>query len=234
MGKSGHCALRHPRRVASAVAPVALVALTLAGCAGTSDPDDPANRLLFSPDATATASPGATAAPTSTATLPPFPQDCDDLVSPSDMVALVGAGLPGRTTFVFAAEQADIQRVGRVSCGYGVRGDRDPAVEVTVNDYEDTAAAAARVDVTLDAAAESGDRVEPVTVGGYDGWVLSDGDSATLVVRVETRTVVVTVQRGLVPRAAEPVVLVQIGEQVLGVQPGEPTPLASPSPTGEA
>jgi hypothetical protein len=234
VGKGENCALRHPRSGRWRVWPAALVVLALAGCAGTSDPDDPANRLLFSPDATASASAGATAEPTSAATLPPFPQNCDDLVSASDMVAIVGTGLPGRTTFVFAAAQADIERVGRVTCGYGVRGDRDPAVEVTVNDYEDADAAAARVDVTLDAAAESGDQVESVSVGGYEGWVLSDRDSATLVVRVDARTVVITLQRGLVPRAAEPVVLAQIGEQVLGVPPGEPTPVASPSPTDGA
>jgi hypothetical protein len=146
-------------------------------------------------------------------------------------VGIVGTGLPGRTTYVFAAEQADIQRVGRVTCGYGVRGARDPVVEITVNDYEDAAAAAARIDVTLDAAAQSGDRIATTSAGGYEATVLSDADSSTLVLQAQARTLVVTMQRGLVPRAAEPVVLAQLAERVLQVEPGEPTPLPTPQPT---
>jgi hypothetical protein len=230
VGKGAGCAVGHARRRLQVLLAVPVVAV--AGCASTSPDDDAANRLLFSPQAsaTATADPSATVA----AGLPPFPRSCDDVLPTEQVVGIVGTGLPGRTTYVFAAEQADIQRVGRVTCGYGVRGARDPAVEITVNEYEDADAAAARIDVTLDAAAQSGDRIQPTTAGGYEATVLSDADSSTLVLQAQARTLVVTMERGLVPRAAEPVVLTQLAEAVLQVAPAEPTPLPSPEPTPTA
>jgi hypothetical protein len=229
VGKGAGCAVGHARRGLPVL--LAVPVLALAGCASTSPGDDAANRLLFSPRASATAA--AEPSATAVASLPPFPRSCDDVVPTDEVVSIVGTGLPGRTTFVFAAEQADIQRVGRVTCGYGVRGARDPAVEITVNDYEDVDAAAARIDVTLDAAAQSGDRIQPTSAGGYDATVLSDSDSSTLVLQAQARTLVVTMQRGLVPRAAEPVVLTQLAERVLQVAPGVPTPLPTPEPTPE-
>lgn len=227
MGKPTTCAVRHAglRRRATAVGAGLLVPVLLAACGTDGDPDDPANRLLFSPDATPEQTGEATQAAPSGPTLPDFPDTCSDLVSTSDVVTIVGRPLPGETTFVFADALPDIGRTARVTCGYGVQGgqDAEPAVEITVNDYRDESSAQDRIDVTLEAAAQAGDRVGELTVGPYQGWVLRDEDGATAVVDAGTRTLVVSMERRLVPRRAENVVLTQLAERALGVATETPT-----------
>lgn len=191
--------------------------MVLAGCS-TDDPSDPAIDLLFSPDPT----PTQTAAPSPTAsaaTLPPFPDDCGDLVPAADVAAVLAAPLPGETTFVFADELPDIGRIARVTCGYGVGTGRGPgpAVEITVNEYDSAEAARSRIDITLQAAAERGNEVNEQGVGTYEGWVISDRQDVSLVVDAGDRTLVVTMKRGLVDTPAEPVVLTELAGRALGV-----------------
>lgn len=205
------------RAVALGVATV----VGLAGCSSQEADDDAATELLFSPSATATATATAESSPTAQATtLPEFPEDCAGLVPTSEVASVVAVPLPGDTTFVFADALPDIGRTARVTCGYGVgAGEGEgPGVEISVNEYETEEAAQDRVDVTLQAASERGRTVAEQPVGGYDAWVLSgsDGDSS-IVVDAGTRTLVVSIKRGLVDEAAETVVLEQLAARALGI-----------------
>ena len=202
------------RTVALGVATVAV----LAGCSSQESADDAATELLFSPSASATATVEPTPTPQAT-TLPEFPEDCAGLVPTSEVAAVVAVPLAGDTTFLFADALPDIGRTARVTCGYGV-GDgegAEPGVEISVNEYESAQAAQDRVDITLEAATESGRTVAEQPVGGYEGWVLSGGESATIVVDAGTRTLVVSMRRGLVDEAAETVVLEQLAARALGI-----------------
>lgn len=217
MGVVGRQARRRsaPRRWA-AVAGLATVAL-VAGCSN-ADPtsDDPASRLLFSPDATRAAEPSPSPTAQPSPTLGELPDSCQGVIRTADVVQIVGRPLPGETTFVYADALPDIGRTGRVTCGYGDAGDGEK-VRVTINDYESDESAAARVDVTLQAASERGNVVRDQPVGPYTGYVLSDDDDVSLVVNVGPRTVVVTMNRGLVPKRAEVVVLERLAASVLGL-----------------
>lgn len=215
-------------RVSRRTAALGIVTVVLlVGCTPTGSEDDPATELLFSPDPTATA----TAEPSpseAAATVPPFPEDCASLVPTAEVVSVVAVPLPGDTTFVFADALPDIGRVARVTCGYGEGVGRGPgpAVEITVNEYESEQAAAERVEVTLQAAGERGDQVGEQRVAGYEGWVISDRRTTSLVVDAGERTLVVTLKRGLVERAAEAVVLEQLAARALGVPTGTVEPEA--------
>ena len=205
--------MRHGRRLL-----VLAVALPLlAGCWSDGDPDDEASRLLFSPTGTAgpvEPTPTGTQAPT----LPPFPESCTDVVPASEVVAVVGRPLPGEASFVRADALPDIGRTARVTCGYGVGEEDEPLLEITVNEYSDEAPADERIEVTLDAAAQSGRTVDDNPVGPYRGWLLAGaGSGPTLIVDAGARTLVVSLQADVVPEQAAPVVLTQLAERALGL-----------------
>jgi hypothetical protein len=160
------------------------------------------------------------------------------------VVEVVGVPLPGQTTFVYADEQPDIKRLQRVTCGYGVpetdptaapaTPSAEPAVEITMNEYEDGAAARDRVDVTLDSAAAEGSQIATTAVGTLEASVLRSAERSTLVVRQDARTVVVTLRRGLVPDAAEQLVLTELAARALRVETSTsptPTPTVTPPAT---
>jgi hypothetical protein len=211
------------RTVALGVATVVL----LAGCTAQESPADAATELLFSPSPTA--EPTAEPTPTVAAqTLPEFPENCAALVPKAQVARVVAVPLRGDTTFVFADALPDIGRTARVTCGYGVGAGRGPGpgVEITVNEYESEQAAQDRVAITLDAAAEAGTRVTEQRVGEYEGWVLADRQDISLVVDAGSRTLVVTLKRGLVDRNAERVVLEQLAARALGLPTGVVEPEA--------
>lgn len=213
------------RTAALAVATVVL----LTGCSSQQSGTDAATELLFSPDPEVGETAEPTAAPTAeAATLPPFPESCADLVATSEVASVVAVPLPGDTTFVFADALPDIGRTARVTCGYGEGAGRGPGpgVAITVNQYSSEQAAQDRIDVTLDAAAERGTRVGEQTVGGFDGWLLTDRQDVSLVVDAGERTLVVTMKRGLVERDAERVVLEQLAARALGIPTGTVEPSA--------
>jgi hypothetical protein len=237
VGKGVVCAVRHAsaRRLLLLAAPA-----LIAGCATGGDGEDAANQLLFSP----AASPSATVeASPSGAAVAPFPESCADLLPTPEVVEIVAAPLPGGTTFVYADAQPDIKRLQRITCGYGVpeaaEGQpaptpADPAVEITLNEYEDDQAAQARVDVTLESAASEGSRITTVPVGPLEGTVLRRPEGVTMVVREDARTVVVTMRAGLVPAPAEDLVLTDLTGRVLGIPTGTtptPTPTVTPPAT---
>lgn len=198
---------------------VATVVL-LAGCASQQS-DDAATELLFSPDPSVEATAEPTATPQASP-LPEFPRNCAELLPAAEVATVVSVPLPGDTTFVFADALAGIGRTARVTCGYGVGTGKGPgpAVEITVNEYESEQAAQDRVDVTLDAASESGSRVSEQPVGAFDGWILADRADISIVVHAGERTLVVTMKRGLIGRNAERVVLEQLAARALGVPTG--------------
>lgn len=204
--------------------------LLAAACSTGTEPDDPATELLFSPDPTAEVTQEPT--PTSQAlTLPEFPTDCGELVPTRRVRSVVAVPIPGDTTYVYADALPDIRRTARVTCGYGVGAGRGPgpAVEITVNEYESEDAAQARVDVTLKAAGDAGNAVRELPVGPYDAWTISDRDGISLVVDAGSRTLVVTLKRGIVERSAEPVVLERLAADALGL----PTETVAPEEPAE-
>jgi hypothetical protein len=227
VGKGMTCAVHH-RPAWRLVAAAALLLPVLAGCTEEGGRDDAASQLLFSPSPSPEQTPDPTPAAPAAPTLPDFPESCGDLVPTSEVVAIVGRPLPGDTTFVFAEALPEIGRTARVTCGYGVGAGRgpDPAVEITVNEYEDEAAAQERIDVTLEAAAEAGDEVSELATGPYRGWVLRDEDGASYVVDAGSRTLVISLQRRLVPARAETVVLTQLAERALALPTATTEPAA--------
>ena len=78
--------------------------VVLAGCSSGEDEPDAATELLFSPEPTASAP--ATTQPTAEPdpTLEPLQNDCGGVIATADVVRIVGAPLPGETTYVVELE----------------------------------------------------------------------------------------------------------------------------------
>jgi hypothetical protein len=139
-----------------------------------------------------------------------FPETCDDLVAPAVLSEVVSAAFPGDATRVYAGPLRSAGRTQRLTCSYGVPegdGDQPAAVALSLNEYVDAATAAQRQAVTVDAARTAGQQVTEAVLGGQPGHLLRDDATVSAVVAVDDRTIVATLRRGLVPEAAEPVVL---------------------------
>lgn len=177
-----------------------------------------------------------TASPTSTTGVPEL---CTDLASAGDIAQILQVPMQGETVRVYNDEfLPDSGRTGRLSCSYGVPevvpGTTPPPtpppvpLEIAVSGYTDAETAAGRIDSTVDGAQAAAATVTAQPVAGRDGFLLSDATDVSFVVADDIRTYVITLQHGVVPPAAEPVVLVNLAAHLLG---GDPAATESPGTT---
>lgn len=220
---------------AAALAVAVPLMLLLAGC---SDNDDPEVPVVPTPggtetDATGQPTDGTTPSPASTTGVPEL---CGDLATAGEIAQILQAPMQGETVRVYNDEYlSDSGRTGRLTCSYGVPevppGQSAPPtpppvpLTIAVSGYVDAETAAGRIPPTVDAAQAAGGSVQAQTVAGRDGFLLSDAEDVSFVVADDVRTYVVTLRHGVVPAAAEPVVLLDLATHLLG---GSETP----APTG--
>jgi hypothetical protein len=219
------------------------VLLAVSACARPAEPEVPEVRTP-----SATGPDGATAAdPASPAPTAGVPELCEDLLTFGRLVQILQVPLDGGTGRVFNDDYlSDSGRTGRLTCTYGVPTDLDepatpgqpaapapvpptpvpPPVEISVSGYTEADVAGARVEATVAGAQGSGTQIEAQAIGGRDGFVLNDPEDVSFVVADGARTYVVTLRHGVVPAAAERVVLLGLAGELLG-EP-VPTPTASP------
>jgi hypothetical protein len=197
-----------------------LLLVMAAGCGTSGEP--PGADLLFSPTPSATPappSPSASAVPSPDVTT--LPASCTELVPASTVAAVVGVSLPGATTYLLEEPLPESGRLGRVTCGFGVPDrprEAPAAVEVSRNLYESDEAALARLPLTRDAAVAEGDQVRDAPIAGLEAFLVLDDESVSYVIADPPETVVLTLQRGLVPPRAEQAVLEDLAAVVLGVE----------------
>lgn len=149
------------------------------------------------------------------------PRECIDVVSPTAVLDAVGVALPGGTSYVFADDFPESDRTARITCGYGVQR-RGAALELAVSGYTGAAAAREQVDATV-AAAREDQQVQALPVLDRPGYLLSDREDTSYVVQDGARTVVATLRRGVVPRPAVRVALLELVTAVLGGSSATPT-----------
>jgi hypothetical protein len=207
------------RRVLIAALGLLLVAV---GCAREADqPELPALPGTTS----ASASPGSQQ-PT-TLTIPtggPIPEFCDDVISFADVARIVAAPISGGSSRTYATDfSAESGRTARLTCQYGVtpspaRGEAPPPqVAISLSQYVDAAAAAARLEDTVGSARSGGQQVEAVAAPTHQAYLLANAETVSYVAAIGDRTLVITLARKVVPPAAERVVLLGLAEAVLGV-----------------
>jgi hypothetical protein len=181
-------------RQRAVVAPLSVALALLAGCTRSGTNASP------TPSGTATGSATATATPTPSAA--PLPEACSEILPIVELDQALGKPLVGRTSYIRGVPEPKINRLGRVTCRYGMRplpGNRTgpPGVEAGVSVYTDAAAAEDRVEATVLAARSEGATPRPVKVAGKPATALL-GPSPLIVVADETRTVAITFAKGLV------------------------------------
>lgn len=223
---------RQRRRTGPAAA-AALVLLVLAGCSA-SEPEVP---VVPTPDAS-TGGDGTEAAgeptpsPTSTTGVPEL---CGDLAGAGEIAQILQVPVQGETVRVYNDEfLPDSGRTGRLTCSYGVaevpEGQTPPPtpapvpLEIAVSGYTDAETAAGRIASTVDGAQAAAATVTAQTVDGRDGFLLSDPEDISFVMADDVRTYVITLRHGVVPPAAEPVVLVNLAAHLLGADAATPAP----------
>jgi len=181
-------------RQCAVVAPLSVVLALLAGCTKSGTTASP------TPSGTSTGSAVATATPTPSAA--PLPEACSEILPLVELDQALGKPLVGRTSYIRGVPEPKINRLGRVTCGYGRRplpGNKTgpPQLEAGVSVYTDADAAAKRVESTVLAARSEGAVPKQVTVAGKPATVLL-GPSPLIVVADDTRTVAITFTKGLV------------------------------------
>lgn len=225
-----------PSRERFAVLAAVAVMLGLAGCSNDGEPEVPVvpTQAEESPgtDGTAEAEEaGQTPSPTSTTGVPEL---CGGLATAGDVARILQAPMQGETLRIYNDEfLSDSGRIGRLNCSYGVpivpEGQSPPPtpapppLEISVSGYVDAEIASGRIDSTVDAAQAGGGQVEAQPVAGRDGFLLSDAEDISYVVADDIRTYVITLRHGIVPAAAERVVLLELAGHLLGVPSGTPT-----------
>jgi hypothetical protein len=208
-----------------------VVATFVALTAGCSNGDDDGTVPVPSPAGTTGEPSGTGPSASPSPTGPQVPEVCDDIVPFTRIVQIVAVPLEGTTGRVYADDfPAASGRTARLTCQYGVRpapagGEAPPPqVEISLSGYVDSDAALARLEDTVGSARASGQQVLAQAVSGHDGFMLADAADVTYVVAVDDRTLVVTLARGVVPEAAERVVLVDLVEEALGLSAATPSP----------
>lgn len=243
---------RRDRRVAVLAAAVPLL-LLFGGCSN-GEPDVPVAPTSGEPTEADSTEAGAepTASPSSTTGVPEL---CGDLAGAGDVAQILQVPMQGETVRVYNDEfLPDSGRTGRLTCSYGVpevpEGQTPPPtpapvpLEIAVSGYTDAETAAGRIESTVDSAQAAAATVTAQAVAGRDGFLLSDPEDISFVIADDVRTYVITLRHGVVPAAAEPVVLVNLAGHLLGAEPGATTtpgatgtpgatttPSPSPSPT---
>lgn len=164
------------------------------------------------PTPTPTPTPSPTASPASTE----LPGSCTELIPTTAVVDAVARPLPGGVRFVSVGPVESSGRTGRTTCGYGApEGGGEPAVQVSLNGYVDAQTAQERIQLTVTRSQADGSSVVPQPVGDRSGYVLQGADGASFVVADGTRTLVVTLRRGVVPQPATRSALGEIAAAVL-------------------
>jgi hypothetical protein len=115
----------------------------------------------------------------------------------------IGRDVPGNTSFVVGAAEADIGRLSYLNCRYGLPGGAaaqtaTPTIEIGVSLYRSAAAAAKRIPATVDDFENHGADEAPATVGALPATVLTGGegdgyDVPTIVLASGERTVAVSI-----------------------------------------
>lgn len=218
--------MRRALRIAAAVS----LAAGLAGCSG----DEPEVPVVPERSTSQPSGQAALPSPTSTVGVPIL---CEDVVTFAEVAQILQVPLEGTTSRIYNDDYlSDSGRTGRLTCAYGSSvGTQTPTqtplptppptplppeVEISISAYTDAEIAAGRVDSTVAAAQAAAGQLQAQTVAGRDGFILSDDEDVSFVLADGRQTYVITVRRGVVPAAAEPVVLVGLAEAVLGVPEG--------------
>ncbi|TDC46296.1 hypothetical protein E1212_27190 [Jiangella ureilytica] len=219
------------RRLAALAAAVPLLLLP-AGCSNGGEPEVPVVPTPGEPTGDSTEAGGEpTASPSSTTGVPEL---CGDLAGAGDIAQILQVPMQGETVRVYNDEfLPDSGRTGRLTCSYGVpevpEGQAPPPtpapvpLEIAVSGYTDAETASGRIESTVDAAQAAAATVTAQPVAGRDGFLLSDPEDVSFVVADDVRTYVITLRHGVVPAAAEPVVLVDLAAHLLGSEPGATT-----------
>jgi hypothetical protein len=179
-----------------AAAPLALALALLAGCTRSPTNASP------SPSTTGSASGSGSVTPTPTPSPAPLPASCSEILPILDLDEALGSPLVGRTAYIRGVPEPKINRLGRVTCRYGLRPlsqnkTTPPRLEVGVSVYTDAAAATKRVESTVVAARSEGASPRDVQVAGKPATALL-GPRPLIVLAAETRTVAITFDRLLV------------------------------------
>ncbi len=162
------------------------------------------------------------------------PFECGDMLTAGRVVQIVQTSLDGETQRIYNDEFLESSgRTGRLTCRYGVptsdptasptpdaeADELAPAVEIAVSSYVDAETASGRIESTVGATSRD---IDPQTIGGEEGYLLTGDDDVSYIVAEGVRTYVITLRRGVVPEAAEVVVILELAAELLGI--AEPTP----------
>jgi hypothetical protein len=175
----------------AAVVALGLVAL-LAACTSSSTP------AAQRPSVPAFATSSTPAAPIRTS----LPTDCSDVVTATDVDAIVGHSLIGSSSQVVGVAMPKIHRLGRLDCYFGIPAGKpvtSGVVSIGIGRYTDAASAAHRTSLTVNTARSGGAQVSDLKVDGGDALLVADQRTQELVLSRGSLTVLVIAADGVLP-----------------------------------
>lgn len=141
-----------------------------------------------------------------TTTTPPIgttpPKACTAVAAEADVDKIVGKALGGSTGQVVGIAQANIGRTARLDCYFGIpagQGLSAAVLTIGISTYTDAPSAQARVTSTVDGARSGGATVSTTKVDGSPASVMVGQQNQSLAMSTGTRTVLVTVNTGVLP-----------------------------------
>lgn len=189
-----------------------MVALGLVGCSSSAGSGGQTNQHPAVPTFGTTAR--TTAVPIGTSP----PKACTAVAAAADVDKIVGKPLGGSTGQVVGIAQANIGRTARLDCYYGIpdgQGISAAVLTIGISTYTDNQSAQARVTSTVDSARSGGATVKATKVDGTPASELVGQQNQALAMSAGTRTVLVTVNTGVLPQGSDDtkqlVALAQLG-----------------------
>lgn len=148
-------------------------------------------------------------------TVDPLKQDCAKVLNPATISTSLGSALAGDSNVIVDVANPDRKSTGRIKCLYGVTPERSSGgITVVLTQYQDAAAAAEQVAITVSSEKKDGAKSSTASVKGLPAEVLLR-DGGLLVVTYDTWTLTVVAAVGVAEEAALPAALTTMAEYSL-------------------
>ncbi|HYU86443.1 MAG TPA: hypothetical protein VEK80_16690 [Kribbellaceae bacterium] len=203
------------------VTALAVAAVLVAGCGQKSNGDGTPGTSA-GPSGTASGGPSGSATPSASAAPAALPDGCGEVLSLDEIDSAVGRPVSGQTIYIKGKAEPKINRIGRVTCRYGVRkvGNRTVVpLEVGVSSYSDEGSATSRIEFTVNDQRSHGATPIEVTLGDTKGTALLAAASALLIFAKGTTTVAISITKDVATGDKAKDTLTKLGTAVVGHLP---------------
>ena len=149
---------------------------------------------------------------------PALPDDCDLVVDPDVMNAILGQEMPGEPQIIIGIKEPSIGRTGKIDCYYGIPAKQNlqaAKIVIGLSTYTDELTARTRVTESVEAERQDGAKITEVDVGKQKGTLVEGKDEQLLIGSLGKSTFVVRSRNNFVPRENLMKILPPLAQQAM-------------------